>query len=55
VAAGAIYFKVAAALPLFVNEPLVMAALARRYPSHIPMPLSLDPAGKPTQSFCTQL
>jgi hypothetical protein len=41
-AAGAIYFKVAAALPLFVHEPLVMAALARRYPDHIPMPLSLD-------------
>jgi hypothetical protein len=40
--AGAVYFKATATLPLFVNEPLIMAALARRYPDHIPMPLSLD-------------
>jgi len=42
-ATGAVYFKVAAALPLFVNEPVVMAALARRYPASIPAPLSMDP------------
>ena len=42
-AAGAVYFKATATLPLFVNEPVIMAALARRYPDHIPMPLSLDP------------
>src|SRR5262245_22796466 len=41
--AGAVYFKATGALPLFVNEPVIMAALARRYPDHIPMPLSLDP------------
>jgi hypothetical protein len=40
---GAVYFKATATLPLFVNEPVIMAALARRYPDHIPMPLSLDP------------
>ena len=42
-AAGAVYFKAAATLPLFVNEPVIMAALARRYPEHIPAPLSLNP------------
>jgi Phosphotransferase enzyme family len=42
-AAGAVYFKAAATLPLFVNEPVIMAALARRYPEHIPTPLRLDP------------
>jgi hypothetical protein len=41
-AAGAVYFKAAATLPLFVNEPVIMAELARRYPDHIPAPLSLD-------------
>jgi hypothetical protein len=41
-AAGAVYFKAAATLPLFVNEPVIMAALARRYPEHIPAPVSLD-------------
>jgi hypothetical protein len=41
--AGAVYFKATATLPLFVNEPVIMAGLARRYPEHIPMPLSLDP------------
>jgi hypothetical protein len=41
--AGAVYFKAAAAPPLFVNEPVITAALAGRYPDHIPMPLSLDP------------
>jgi hypothetical protein len=41
--AGAVYFKAAATLPLFVNEPVVMAGLARRFPDHIPMPLRLDP------------
>jgi hypothetical protein len=41
-AAGAVYFKVAAALPLFVNEAVIMEALARRYPGHIPAPLRID-------------
>jgi hypothetical protein len=41
-AAGAVYFKAAATLPLFVNEPVIVAALARRYPDHIPTPLSLE-------------
>jgi hypothetical protein len=41
--AGAVYFKVAAVLPLFVNEPVVMVALSRRYPASIPAPLILDP------------
>jgi aminoglycoside/choline kinase family phosphotransferase len=41
--AGAVYFKAAATLPLFVNEPVIMVALARRYPEHIPAPLRLDP------------
>src|SRR5262245_38203146 len=41
--AGAVYFKATATLPLFVNEPVIMAGLARRYPEQSPMPLSLDP------------
>jgi hypothetical protein len=41
-ATGAVYFKTAAALPLFVNEPVVMAFLARRHPAHIPAPLRID-------------
>jgi hypothetical protein len=42
-AGGAIYFKATANLPLFVNEPVMMAALARRYPGLIPEPLCIDP------------
>jgi aminoglycoside/choline kinase family phosphotransferase len=42
-ATGAVYFKAAATLPLFVNEPVIMAELARRYPDHIPAPIRLDP------------
>jgi aminoglycoside/choline kinase family phosphotransferase len=40
---GDTYFKVAASLPLFVNEAVVTAWLAQRYPGHIPNPLALDP------------
>jgi hypothetical protein len=42
-ATRAVYFKATATLPLFVNEPVVMDALARRYPNHVPIPLCLDP------------
>jgi hypothetical protein len=42
-AMGAVYFKATARLPLFVNEPVVMAGLAQRYPDHVPAPLSLEP------------
>jgi hypothetical protein len=40
--AGDVYFKAAAPLPLFVNEPVVTAWLARRYPAHIVAPLAID-------------
>lgn len=39
---GAVYFKVAATLPLFVHEPAVMAGLAQMYPEHVPAPLCWD-------------
>lgn len=39
---GDVYFKVAAALPLFVNEAIVMQRLAERYPRHVPAPLRID-------------
>lgn len=39
---GDIYFKVAADLPLFVNEPAVVAGLAALFPDNIPAPLSMD-------------
>jgi hypothetical protein len=42
-ALGNTYFKVAATLPLFVNEPVVTAWLAQRYAYHIPRPLALEP------------
>jgi hypothetical protein len=42
-AGGAIYFKATANLPLFVNEPVMMAALAQRHPDLIPAPLCFDP------------
>jgi hypothetical protein len=40
---GDIYFKVAADLPLFVNEPVVLSGLARLFPTMIPAPLATDP------------
>lgn len=40
---GMIYFKVAADLPLFANEPALLTALAARYPEHIPAPLAVEP------------
>ncbi len=39
---GMIYYKAAADLPLFVNEPLFVAKIATLFPGSIPMPLSLD-------------
>lgn len=36
------YFKANRALPLFVNEGVVMTGLARLYPANIPMPLAVD-------------
>jgi hypothetical protein len=39
---GSAYFKVASELPLFVNEPVVVDALSRLYPEHIPAPLAID-------------
>lgn len=41
---GDIYFKAAPTLPLFTNEPAVMAALAARYPALVPAPLAVDAA-----------
>ena len=41
-ATGDVYFKVAADLPLFVNEAVVMQGLAERYPRHVPAPLRID-------------
>jgi hypothetical protein len=41
-AAGAVYFKVASARPLFAHEPALMRGLAALYPAHIPAPLSVD-------------
>jgi hypothetical protein len=42
-AQGTVYFKAAAGLPLFVNEPALMESLACLYPRHIPSPLRIDP------------
>ena len=42
---GDVYFKVAADLPLFVNEATVMQGLAERYPRHVPAPLCIDREG----------
>lgn len=40
--AGPLYFKVAARLPLFADEPRIIAALATRYPQLVPTPLAID-------------
>jgi hypothetical protein len=42
--AGKLYFKAAAALPLFVNEPALTQTLAVLYPGHVPTPLKIDRA-----------
>jgi hypothetical protein len=39
---GHIYFKAAASLPLFANEPVLMETLAALYPGNIPHPLAID-------------
>jgi hypothetical protein len=39
-AAGAVWFKSAAASPLFVNEGVVMAELAGLFPDRVPAPLA---------------
>lgn len=39
---GPVYFKIAARLPLFADEPQIMAALSARYPALIPTPLAID-------------
>lgn len=41
---GAVYFKATADLPLFVNEGVVMRALAGIFPDHVPAPLAVDAA-----------
>ena len=41
---GRVYFKAAAALPLFVDEPALTQTLAQLYPAHIPTPLIIDRA-----------
>lgn len=41
---GTVYFKVAAQLPLFVNEAVMTATLARLFPAHVLPPLRIDPA-----------
>ncbi len=38
------FFKATRALPLFVNEGVVMTELARMFPDNIPMPLVVDAA-----------
>ncbi len=40
---GAIFFKVATALPLFGNEPALMNALSERFPDVVPAPLAIEP------------
>jgi hypothetical protein len=40
--AGRVYFKAAAALPLFVNEPALTETLSQRYPGQVPTPLKID-------------
>lgn len=42
-ARGNVYFKAGAELPLFVNEPVLMDALATRFPERIPQPIKIDP------------
>jgi hypothetical protein len=41
---GDVYFKAAAALPLFGNEPVLTQALAERFPEQIPAILATEPA-----------
>lgn len=41
-ASGNFYFKQAARLPLFANEPRLVQALSLRYPAIIPGPLAVD-------------
>jgi hypothetical protein len=41
---GAVYFKVAAALPLFGDEPALTQALAERFPDAVPAVLATEPA-----------
>jgi hypothetical protein len=38
-----LYFKVPARLPLFVEEGLVTARLAERFPDYVPAPLAVEP------------
>ena len=42
-AAGHVWFKATAASPLFVNEGLVMGALAGLFADRVPAPLAVDP------------
>ena len=39
---GAVYFKTAADLPLFADEPLLLEQLGAWYPDHIPQPLCIE-------------
>jgi hypothetical protein len=41
-AAGDVYLKAVPDAPLFVNEPVVTAALAALFPDHVPAPLAVD-------------
>ncbi|HEY6706198.1 MAG TPA: phosphotransferase [Actinomycetota bacterium] len=41
--AGDVWFKTSIAAPLFVNEGVVMRALARLFPDNVPAPLAVDP------------
>ncbi|MCB0185442.1 MAG: aminoglycoside phosphotransferase family protein [Caldilineaceae bacterium] len=40
---GRIFFKTAPALLRFAHEPNVMAALAKLFPNHVPMPIAVEP------------
>lgn len=40
---GAFFFKTAPRLPLFADEPRVMAGLAALFPAHIPAPVAIEP------------
>jgi hypothetical protein len=41
--AGDVWFKTSIAAPLFVNEGVVMRALAGLFPDHVPAPLAVEP------------
>jgi hypothetical protein len=41
--AGDVWFKTSIASPLFVNEGVLLATLARLFPDHVPAPLAVDP------------